>query len=171
MHCPCVPNEAIAITVTNQVEYGKVIQRYTDAGYRFTPCDDLRRLFHGAIGLLNHDRPVVWVRLPILEIVEDDEDESARDGHDGVRARLFVDEPIVERFVGLDIYLEEFDRHKTNGHDLIEATDPLCYRLAFVCATCQEIVRADWDECIALACVLERSVDEAENKTVSFLEG
>jgi len=159
MRRPNVSKSVIAITVTSQAEYAETVKRYVDSGFHFVPCDDLRRMFYGTVGFRNQYYPLVWVRLPILEIVEEDADESASDSHRDVRTRLFFDEPIAERFVGLDSYFRECNRHKADGHELIEATDPMCYRLAFVCATCQEIVRVDWDECITLGCRLESAAD------------
>ena len=170
MYPHAISDATIAITTASPSEYAEAIARYVDSGFRFVQCDDLRRLYFGSVGYRNQHHPLVWVRLPIMEVTEEATDESARDGHDGVCSRLYFDEPIAERFVGLDTYFEEFNRHKVDGHELIEATDPMCYRLAFVCATCQEIFRVDWDECITLGRRLECGADAISRANLTEME-
>jgi hypothetical protein len=122
------------------------------------------------VGYLNAEKPVIWVRIPMVRVIDGDLS-NVGPGEWIAEDADELGQLISEHFVTLDEYYRQFSSHREEKHVVIEATDPLCYRLAFVCATCRQIVGADWDECIALACVLERSVEEAETRTVSFLEG
>lgn len=162
-----VPRQAVTINVSEKLGYEMVIEGYKEEGYRFTPCDDLRRLHWGALGYLNDSEPMVWVRLPILQIVDSELSELGPDEFIVENAEE-LGSPIEARFVTLADYHRELAIHRDEEHHIVEATDPLCFRLAFVCMTCREIVRADWDECIELGRVLEQSVQEAEPRRVIY---
>ena len=162
-----VPQGAITINVSEKLGYQTIIERYREEGYRFTPCDDLRRLHWGSLGYLNDTEPMVWVRLPILQITGGDLSEIAP-GEFIVEDAEELGDLIEERFVTLADYHREFSSHRDEQHHIIEATDPLCFRLAFVCTTCREIVRVDWDECIEMGRVLEQSVQDSEPRRVIY---
>lgn len=59
-----------------------------------------------------------------------------------------------ERFVSVVEYYHEYDRHEGQGCGLVDLMDTLSIRPAFLCRTCEVIVRANHDECIDLARVL-----------------
>lgn len=162
-----VPRGAVTINVSEKLGYQTVIERYEQDGFRFTACDDLRRLHWGALGYLNDSEPMVWVRLPILQITEGDLSVIAP-GEFIVENAEELGNPIEERFVTLADYHRELAIHRDEEHHIVEATDPLCFRLAFICMICREIVRVDWDECIELGRVLEQSVQEAEPRRVIY---
>ena len=167
MNKSSVPRQAVTINVSEKLAYQTVIERYEQDGFRFTVCDDLRRLHYGALGYLNDNEPMVWVRLPILQIVDSDLSEIGP-GEFIVESDEEFDSPIEERFVTLADYHRELAIHRDEEHHIVEATDPLCFRLAFVCMICREIVMVDWDECIELGRVLEQSVQEAEPNRVIY---
>lgn len=162
-----VPRGAVTINVSEKLGYQTIIERYTEEGYRFTACDDLRRLHWGSLGYLNDTEPMVWVRLPILQITGSDLSEIAPSEFI-VEDAEELGKPIEERFVSLADYHQEFSSHRDEKHHIIEATDPLCFRLAFVCTTCREIVRVDWDECIEMGRVLEQSVQDSEPRRAIY---
>lgn len=160
-----VPHGAIVVTTVGKAEYMATVAEYEARGWRFFPCDDLKRLHWGSLGASGAGLPVVWVRMPILEIVgsaDDSEevgevDESGRVTSCG---RLHLGDRVEEATTDLFSYHQAFHDHKNRGHHVIEATDPLTYRLAFVCTTCARLVRVDWDQCIDLGAALESAVKE-----------
>jgi hypothetical protein len=156
-----IPRGAVTINVSNKIEYQAVVEQYKTRGFRFSPCDDLRRLFWGSLGFLDDVEPMVWVRLPILQITGDDLSEIAP-GDFIIENSEELGNPVEERFVTLADYHREFSSHRDEQHHIVEATDPLCFRLAFVCTTCRELVRVDWDECIELGRVLDESVQNTD---------
>ena len=167
MTASSVPRGAVTINVSEKLGYQTTIERYEEEGYRFTPCDDLRRLHWGALGYLNDSEQMVWVRLPILQIVDGDLSEIGS-GEFIVEDAEELGNPIEERFVSLAEYHRDFAIHRDEQHHIVEATAPLCFRLAFVCVTCREIVRVDWDECIEMGRVLEQSVQDSEPRQVIY---
>jgi hypothetical protein len=162
-----IPHGAVTITATDRSEYLDIIAQYEARGYKFNPCDDLKRLHWGALGFLNPGMPIVWVRLPILHVVGDADDDSRVGDQDETglisEGTLHLGDRIEEVTTDLFDYHQAFNDHKERGHYLIEASDPLTYRLAFVCVTCARLVRVDWEQCIDLGIVLESSVKETEN--------
>lgn len=156
-----VPREAVTINVSNKIEYETVVEQYKARGFRFSPCDDLRRLFWGTLGFLNESKPMVWVRLPIIQITGDDLSEIVP-GEFIIEDSEQLGDSVEEHFVTLADYHRELSSHRDGQHHIVEATDPLCFRLAFVCTTCRELVRVDWDECIELGRVLNESVQDSD---------
>jgi len=160
-----IPHGAVVRTAADRAEYMATIEEYESQGYRFSPCDDLKRLHWAAIGIAGPDRPLVWVRTPILEIVGDAEaDDEVGDIDDRGRVvtsgTLHLGDRIEEVTTDLFRYQRAIQSHKDRGHHLVEASDPLTFRLAFVCTTCARLVRVDWDQCIDLGAVLEHGVKE-----------
>lgn len=162
-----VPRGAVTINVSSKVEYQTIVERYKKRGFRFSPCDDLRRLFWGTLGFLNEIEPMVWVRLPILQVTGDDLSEIAP-GEFIIEDSEELGNPVEERFVTLADYHRAHSSHLDEQHHIVEATDPLCFRLAFVCTTCREIVRVDWDECIEIGRVLEQSVQDSDPRRAIY---
>lgn len=152
---------AVTVSAENRDDYLRIVAEYESEGYTFVPCDDYKRLHYGAIGTASVTSPVVWVRMPILRIVPLKEDEADANG-----AIVFSEgtthlgDTIEEVTTDVFRYHRAFKHHKDRGHHLIEASDPFTYRLAFVCVTCARVVRIDHDQCIDLACLLERSVKD-----------
>lgn len=161
MNPPSIPGGAVAVNAVNREEYLRIVAEYESEGYTFVPCDDYRRLHYGAIGTASAAHPVVWVRMPILHIVSVDEDADAGGTIISSEGTTHLGDAIEEVTTDVFRYHRAFKHHKDRGHHLIEASDPFTYRLAFVCVTCARVVRIDHDQCIDLACLLERSVKES----------
>ena len=160
MNPPSIPGGAVTVNAVNREEYLRIVAEYESEGYTFVPCDDYRRLHYGAIGAASATHPVVWVRMPILHAVSVDEEADASTivSSEGT---THLGDVIEEVTTDVFRYHRAFKHHKDRGHHLIEASDHFAYRLAFVCVTCARVVRIDHDQCIDLACLLERSVKES----------
>ena len=168
-----IPHGAVVVTAANRDEYLATVSEYEALGYRFSPCDDLKRLHWAALGIAGSGRPLVWVRTPILEVVgeADEGDEvGAVDGCGRVVTcgTLHLGDRIEEVTTDLFNYQRAFRDHKDRQHHVLEASDPLTYRLAFVCTTCARLVKVDWDQCIDLGATLEHGVKEAWDGGVSY---
>lgn len=162
-----IPHGVIVTTVVSREEYLLTVSRYECEGYTTLPCDDFKRLHWGTLCAANPGMPLVWVRMPILQVVgdaNDDEEVGSIDesGHVVTCGDLHLGDRIEEATTDLFDYHKAFNDHKSRGHHLIEASDPLTYRLAFVCVTCARLVRVDWDQCIDLGAVLESGIKEAQ---------
>jgi len=160
-----IPHGARCITMHSRDEYLAALAAHEAQGYVFVPCDDLKRLHWGALGIASRDKPVVWVRMPILHVIGEAGEEEQVGSSDESRTivsenTMHLGDRIEEIVTDLFQFPQAFRDHKSRGHHLIEASDPLTYRLAFICVTCARIVRADWDPCIDLGVVLEDSVEE-----------
>lgn len=169
-----IPGGAVTVNAGNREEYLRIVAEYESEGYTFVPCDDYKRLHYGAIGTASATDPVVWVRMPILRIVpaaeEEGEDAAAGGAIVFSEGTTHLGDTIEEVTTDVFRYHRAFKHHKDRGHHLIEASDPFTYRLAFVCVTCARVVRIDHDQCIDLACLLERSVRESTPSDDSGLE-
>lgn len=66
---------------------------------------------------------------------------------------------MAERFVSIADYYREYHRHKNQECGLVDLTDTLSIRPAFLCRTCAVIVRGDHDECIDLARALAKNLE------------
>lgn len=162
-----VPHGATILSAESREEYLAVIVEYERRGYEFIPCDDLKRLHWGSLGVANPGMPIVWVRTPILQVVGEARDDAEvgsidESGHVVTCGDLHLGDRIEEATTDVFDYHKAFNDHKARGHHLIEASDPLTYRLAFVCVTCARLVRVDWDQCIDLGAVLERGIKESQ---------
>ncbi len=160
-----IPRGAIVMTPVSREEYLSMISRYEREGYVAVPCDDLKRLHWGTLCVANPSMPIIWVRMPILQVVGDagDDDEVGsidESGHVVTCGDLHLGDRVEEATTGVFDYHKAFNDHKARGHHLIEASDPLTYRLAFVCVTCARLVRVDWDQCIDLGAALENGIKE-----------
>lgn len=156
---------AVVVTAANRAEYLATVSEYEASGYRFSPCDDLKRLHWAALGVADPDLPLVWVRTPILEVIGEASEEEKVGGIDAegrvvTCGTLHLGDRIEEVTTDLFSYHHAFRSHKDRGHHILEASDPLTYRMAFVCTTCARLVRVDWDQCIDLGAKLERGVKE-----------
>ena len=166
-----MPHGAVAVTVAARPEYLSEIAGLEADGYRFLPCDDLKRLHWGALGSAGPDRPLAWVRMPMLLVVGPaDDEEQVGETDDGgflvTSGTLHLGDEVEQATVDVFSYHRAFSDHKERGHRVIEASEPLTYRLAFVCVTCARIVRADWDQCIDLGAALESAVKEEQEGQV-----
>jgi len=162
-----VPHGAIILSAESREEYLVTIAEYEHLGYEFIPCDDLKRLHWGSLGVANPSMPIVWVRMPILQVVgEADADAEVGSideyGHFVTCGEMHFGDRIEEATTDVFDYHKAFNDHKSRGHHLIEASDPLTYRLAFVCVTCARLVRVDWDQCIDLGAALEGGIKESQ---------
>ena len=168
-----IPHGAVVVTAENRDEYLATVSEYEALGYRFSPCDDLKRLHWAALGVAAPGRPLIWVRTPILEVVgAAGEGEEVGDidecGRVVTCGTLHRGDRIEEVTTDLFNYQRALRDHKDRQHHVLEASDPLTYRLAFVCTTCARLVRVDWDQCIDLGVVLEHGVKEAGSGGVSY---
>lgn len=140
---------AITIDATNLIEYLNLILSYEEQGYDFVVMDNARKLRYGMLGLAGSGEPLVWLTLAMSIHHSDDLDaEAAEEFDDETTSRAS------ERFVSIPKYYYEYHRHKNQDCGLVDLTDTLSIRPAFLCRTCEVIVGADHDEYIDLACAL-----------------
>lgn len=140
---------AITIDATNRVEYMNLILSYEQQGYDFIVMNNGRTLRYGMLGLAGAGEPLVWLTLAMSIHHSDDLDAEAPEEPDGEATTHAT-----EKFVSVVEYYRQYHTHKDQDCGLVDLTDSLSLRPAFLCRTCEVIVRADHDECIDLACVL-----------------
>lgn len=137
---------AITIDAKNRMEYLRLIQTHQEQGYDFIVLNDARKLRYGMLGLGGAGEPLVWLTLPMwIHHSEDLHAEASDEPEGGTTPRA------KERFVSVVEYYHECHRHEGQDCGLVDLTDTLSVRPAFLCRTCEVIVRADHDECIDLA--------------------
>lgn len=140
---------AITIDATNRVEYLNLILSYEQEGYDFITMNNAGILRYGMLGMAGTGEPLVWLTLAMSIHHSDDFNAKASEEPDGEATPCAA-----ERFVSVVEYYRQYHTHKGQDCGLIDLTDTLSLRPAFLCRTCHLIVRADHDECIDLACVL-----------------
>ena len=155
------PGSVITITASDGKEYLEIVRIYAGRGYCFTQLDDIPHLHYGTLGFASPDRPLVWVRTPMIVVCAEDDDEGFEADD---LAKLLGHEPADVRFWPLGDWWRAFRQHKEQGCDVAEISDPLTYRLAFLCRTCAMVVRAQWDDCIDLALSLQAGRAEASSR-------
>lgn len=140
---------AITIDAANRMEYLRLIQTHEEQGYDFIVMNDARTLRYGMLGLAGGEDPLVWLTLAMAIHHSADLDAEVPSESDGGHSTC-----VAERFASITEYYREYHHHKTQDCGLIDLTDTLSIRPAFLCRTCHVIVRADHDECIDLALAL-----------------
>ena len=145
---------AITIDAKNRQEYLRLIQTHEEQGYDFIVLTDARRLRYGQLGIAGAGEPLVWITLAMSIHHSEDLDAEPPDESDGENNPC-----VTERFVSVAEYYHEYDQHKRQDCGLVDLTDTLSVRPAFLCRTCHVIVRADHDECIDLARALATSLE------------
>ncbi len=137
---------ATTINAKDRMEYLRLIETHREEGYDFIVLNDARKLRYGMLGLAGAGEPLVWLTLPMWIHHSEDLDAEAPDEPEGDTTPHAK-----ERFVSVVEYYHEYHRHEGQGCGLVDLTDTLSLRPAFLCRTCEVIVRADHDQCIDLA--------------------